>query len=292
MEETKRVSYDYSMLSTFLRCRRRYHFRYVRNLATKSRQTAAEFGHAIHSALDSWHTHRDLDRATQVFRNEFVPDETDNKRTISVGVKMLQLYAEKYAHEGFMVLKSEMPFKVPIPGTNVDFIGRIDKIVDWDGAIYILDHKTTSRLGHQFFYMIKPNMQFDGYIWSARQLGFPKCSGVVLDALLVAKGLTTPAQLAKLTPLARDISTRTEEELGNFLKDIKSTIRDIEACHLTNEWYPNTGACCDFVECPYRKVCKEEPIMQERIIQMEYKEEAWTPFEEGVQIVTPTQQAK
>ena len=268
--------FDYTMLSTFLRCRKRYYWRIVRNIVSKSPQTALEFGKCIHKALDEWHKHRNEEAALNVFLTKYKEDPSDDKRTLIVGKKLLQLYFDKYAHESFEVLASELPFTAPV-NAGISLIGRIDKIVKWDGVIYVLDHKTTSRLGYEFFYKIKPNMQFDGYIWAARQLGYPTCSGIVLDALLTAKGLTVPAQLAKLTPLARDVSMRTEKDIAKYLRNLPLIVEDIRKCYDTNIWYENTEACCDFIECPYRKICKEDEDIHERIISMDYKVEPWDP---------------
>ena len=272
-------AFDYTALSTFLRCRKRYYWRFVRDLVGKAPQTAPEFGRCIHKALDIWFTTHDQAKTISTFNTLFVENPADEKRTIRVGEKLLSLYMDKYDHEGFKVIKSEIPFAAPVRAGGFTLIGRIDKIIDRDGAVYVMDHKTTSRLGYEFFYKIKPNMQFDGYIWAARQLGFPTCSGILLDALLVAKGLITPVQLAKLQPLARDISMRTDEELDRYIQNICLIVDDIRKCYETDIWYDNTESCCDFIECPYRKLCKEDIAIQEKIAAMDYRIEHWDPLE-------------
>jgi len=268
---------DYTMLSTFLRCRKRYYWRIVRGIVGRAPQTAPEFGRCIHKALDNWFKFHNKEQATLEFLTSFKENPADEKRTNAVAKKLLDLYFEKYDHEGFKVLQSEIPFTVPIPDTDKALMGRIDKIIEWDGAVYVMDHKTTSRLGYEFFYKIKPNMQFDGYIWAARQLGYPTCSGILLDALLVAKGLTIPSQLARLQPLARDLSVRTDDDLKRYITNVKSIIEDMYICYQTDDWYENTESCCDFIECPYRKICKEDPEIHERIIEMDYQIERWDP---------------
>jgi len=252
----------------------------VRHLTGKTEALAPLFGKWIHKALDIWFKEHDIDKAIQVFKNNYVGNDLDNKRTIPMGEKILKLYAEKYEHEGFKVLATEKQFSLPLPvAPQTNLIGRIDKIIEWDGAVLVLDHKTTSRLGYEFFYKIKPNMQFDGYIWAARQLGYPICNGILLDAILVAKGLLVPAQMAKLTPLARDVSYRTEEDLQAYLNNIKCIINDIQKCYKEDVWCQNTESCCDFVECPYRRICKEDESVRERIIEMDFKVEKWNPLE-------------
>lgn len=271
---------DYTALSTFTTCPKKYYFRIIRGIVGKKPPVAAEFGRAIHKALDVWHTQRDIDKAIQVFHDTFPVEIEDEKRTHAVGEKILRLYAEKYEHEPFKVLESERKFSVKIPGTDMMLVGRRDKVVDIDGSQWVLDHKTTSRLGAEFFYKIKPNMQFDGYVYSAIQDGYTKCVGVILDAILVAKGLLIPAQLSKLTPLARDMSYRSELDIQRYIENITQIIQYIERSYEIGVWYDNTESCCDYVECPYRKICKEDVSLHERIIDMDYKVEPWSPNKE------------
>ena len=274
--------YDYTMLSTFLTCRRKYYLRMIRGLVGLKPPTAAEFGRCIHLALDDWFVHSNPATAKAAFVANFTEDPEDDKRTIKVGLKLLELYFEKYEQEPFKILEIEKVFEVPMGQLSVQgdwtLIGRIDKIIEWDKATMVMDHKTTSRLGYEFFNKIKPNMQFDGYIIAARRLGYPKCDSVLLDALLTAKGLCIPAQLSKLTPLARDISSRTTEELDEYVHDIHEIVDDLRDCYMQDRWSRNTESCCDYVECPYRKICKEEPAIREAIIAQDYKIEHWDPM--------------
>jgi len=280
MPEAFPTAFDYTMMSTFLRCRKRYYFRIVRDIVGKTAPVAADFGRAIHKALKIWFSAQDPDKAIDAFISSFIEDPTDAKRTHAVGRNILHRYFEKYAQEPFTVLENEKTFRIMIPGTNLYLIGRIDKIINLDGVIYVMDHKTTSRLGYEFFYKIKPNMQFDGYITAARQMGYPKCDSVFLDVLLVAKGLLIPAQAAKLTPLARLPDTRSESDLAKYLVNVRSILKDIASCYESGVWYENTEGCCDFVQCPYRRICKEDESIHEQVIKMDYMKSVWSPSEE------------
>lgn len=267
---------DYTMMSTFDTCKRKYHYRMVRGLVGKRPQVAPEFGRCMHLALDEWYSSHDLVKCQELFASVFVEDESDDKRTIAVGHKLLELYSVKYAHEPFTVVKTEMGFDIPLLGST-HLIGRIDKIIDWAGVIWVVDHKTTSRLGYAFFNKLKPNMQFDGYVFAARALGYPAV-GAMIDALLTAKGLTTPSQLARLTPLARDTSDRSDADLEEYLDDVDEILGDMKHCYELDEWHRSTDRCTDFGECPYRRVCKESQDVRERIIAMDYRVEPWDPL--------------
>lgn len=280
MSQTSKVpsDFDYTALSTFLTCRRKYWFRIIRGIIPTAPPTAAEFGRCIHIALDEWFTSHDLTKAKEVFSANWNEAIADEKRNLRVAMKMLELYAEKYSSEGFKVLEVEKVFRVPM--ADFFLIGRIDKVIEWDGAVMVMDHKTTSRLGYEYFFKIKPNMQFDGYIYAAKQAGYTECNSILMDVLLVAKGLLVPAQLSKLTPLGRDISTRTSDDLLEYMVDITSIVDDIKREYEFDTWPRNTESCCDFVQCPYRGICSQDASVRESIIASDFKIEPWNPAKE------------
>ena len=276
-----RKEFDYTMMSTFQTCQRKYYFRMVRNLVGKKTQTAPEFGKCIHSALDVWFSTRDINTTVRVFKESFVENPDDTKRTLVMGEWILRNYAEKYAAEPFKVIATEQTFELDLPNGN-KHTGRIDKIIDWDGAIYVMDHKTTSQLGPQFFNKFKPNLQMSGYVWAARRLGFTNCSGILVDGILVASGLLEASRRARLTPLARDISTRSEEELKEWEHTVLEIHDDIGECEGSGVWTPNFDACCDYGECPYRRICVEDGEVREKVIGMDFIKEEWNPLKKEV----------
>ena len=53
---------------------------------------------------------------------------------------------------------------------------------------------------------------------------------------------------------------------------------DIAVCEQKGIWYPNFDACTYYGECPYRRVCKEDNDIRERIIKSDYNIEHWSPL--------------
>jgi hypothetical protein len=262
--------FDYTMLSTYLTCQRKFYFRHVKDLIISKRQTALEFGHAVHSALSQWFTNSSPDQALQAFRADWDrfggDDQEDQKRTLAKAERIIKGYISKYQQEPFTVIENEKPFEVKISG-QLTYIGRRDKIVDWQGAIYVMEHKTTSQLGYTTFNRFKPNLQIDGYIYSANTQR-PQCHGCVVDVLLVAK---------TKEDYARKIETRTDEEIAEFPNlfcDIAHQInRSIEHDHYT----PNYEACTYYGECPYRTICMQPRNLWDRIQETEYTVSHWNP---------------
>src|SRR3990167_3629725 len=171
VQATKCNEYDYTMMSTYMTCQRKYWFRMVKGLVPKRVSTAPEFGRCIHKALDEWYKSQEIDKAVKVFIDAFVPNLDDDMRTHVLGEWILRNYAEKYQDQGFEIEMTEMEFSVKLPNGN-KLIGRMDKIIDWDGAFWVMDHKTTSGLTSNYMKMHTPNLQFDGYTYAARKLGY------------------------------------------------------------------------------------------------------------------------
>lgn len=284
-EEKKPIipdAFDFTALSTFCSCRYKYYLRHILDIIGLKPPIAAEFGRVIHLCLAEWYSSFDIDKTITVLKANWKDFPEDEKRTIAVGEKLLKLYHEKYKDPPFKILDSELAFEVPIPGMKYKLIGRIDKLIEWHDKIGVMDHKTTSQLGATFFNKIKPNAQLTGYAYAGRALRYP-VSFVLLDALLTAKGLLTPAYLVKLTPLARDEAAVTQDDINDYLETLIDTINSIERCYESGKWIKTgmfNGSCTDYVECPYRKICKEDANIREAIIIADYKKEHWDPRKE------------
>lgn len=267
--------YDYTMMSTYMTCQRKYWFRMVKGLAPRHVSAAPEFGRCIHKALDEWYITGDIDKAVQVFIDSFVADHNDDMRTHELGEWILRNYAAKYQDQGFKVLMTEMEFSIKLPNDN-RLIGRMDKIINWDGALWVMDHKTTSGLTSHYMKMHTPNLQFDGYTYAARKLGY-NVQGILVDAILVAKGLLDSTRRRNLTPLLRDFAYRTDEDLVRYEKQIMRIQSDIELKDDEDSYLPNLDACTYYGECPYRRICIEPREVWERIEKSDYKHEPWHP---------------
>lgn len=269
--------YDFTSLSTWQTCQRKYYYRHVRGLVGKVEATAPNFGKAIHAGLDSWYTDKDVTKAVDVFKSNYVEDLVrDDKRTHKMGEWILTNYDAKYRDQPHELIKTEHSFRVPLANGNF-LIGRIDKIVRWNNALWVIDHKTTSQLGANYFKMAEPNMQFDIYTYAARAEGYPVV-GVIVDALLVAKGLLDSTQRTRLTPLARFDCYRSDDHMAESMDTILSIQSEIDRCRESGVWLPNYGACTDYGECAYRRVDMEDRDIRERIIQSDYKVEFWSPL--------------
>jgi hypothetical protein len=258
-------------------CQRRFWWRHVKDLTTKTRSTPLEFGGAIHAALNVWFKNSSAEGALMAFKKAWEAVggdyQDDQKRTLAKGERILKGYIAKYAQEPFTVLANEKSFQIVMPN-GLTYIGRRDRVVNWQGAIYVMEHKTMSQLGYTSFDKFKPNLQIDGYIYEAAKNEYPQCHGCVVDAILVAK---------TKEEYARKIETRTAEEINNFPELFQQITESIQNSLANDHWVPNYEMCTYYGQCPYRTLCMQPKALWDRIASTEYVVSHWDPriTEEG-----------
>lgn len=283
--ETKERIWDYSTLSSFQTCRKKYYFEHIRHLKTTTKGAALQFGGAVHSALDIYYSTEDksqgLLNAKLVFEKEWQDREGDELRTVENGLKMLDAYADKYRHEPFKALgKPEQGFVFPIG--DILYGGRIDLPVEWDGNLWIMEHKTTTRLSGGYFDQYDLDKQVTGYIIAAEETFKRKVYGCVVNVMEPWKEVKTKTARTKAPEdhFARAPITRSDDLKERFKINVQRIVRDIKWCEETGEYMEaEKKEVCQYYNrpCPYLQLCKHGE--DERVIEREYIVEKWSPFE-------------
>lgn len=276
--------WDYSTISSFQTCRKKYYFEHVRNLRPQKKGLALTFGSAIHDALDTYYTSSPavrLESALKTFREKYQDPPEEELRTVANGVKLLETYASKYKFEPFTVVsKPEMGFVFPIG--DILFGGRVDLPVEWNGALWIVEHKTTTRLTAGYFDQYELDKQPTGYIIAAEEcLGKP-VQGCLINALEPWKDLIRPTAKSKQPEdhFLRHPITRSTMLKDRFKLNVQRIVRDIQWCEENNEFQEaEKKEVCQYYNrpCPYLQLCKYGE--NEKIIANEFVVEEWKPFE-------------
>ena len=307
-------TFDFTSLDTFQTCRKKYYYRMVKNLVPNTVAPALEFGKAIHLALEAYYKNGcNLEMALDAFTHNYADREGDDRRTIENGIKVLRGYAEVYKNEPFKVIDTEVGFAVPIsnmvteednvtrcntcgmavdgteqkecPGCltpySIILCGRLDALVDWDGQLYVLEHKTSSSLGMNYFKQFEINMQVDGYVYAATELTGRQCLGAVINVLEVWKDVKKPTAKTKTLEehYARDPQGRSVYELDEYKKDVPRIVRDLLEAERTGNFYRNKRSCFSYnYKCPYWDICKYGE--NDKLIARDFKEEKWEPYKQ------------
>ncbi len=284
--------WDYSTLSSFQTCRKKYYWEHVRNLRPKMKGVALEFGGAIHEGLDVYYkqvatvgNEQAIKEAIAKFSGMYQDREGDELRTVANGVKMLEWYGKKYKDEPFKTVgKPETGFVFFIG--DVLYGGRIDLPVDWDGNLWIMEHKTTTRLTGGYFDQYELDKQVTGYIIAAEEyFKERKVMGCIVNVMEPWKELIRPTSKSKSPEdhFLRKPITRSTFVKERFKLNVQRIVRDITWCHENNEFMEaEKKEVCQYYNrpCPYLQLCQYGE--NERTIENEYVVEKWEPFKSDV----------
>ena len=282
MESKERI-WDFTTIDDFQRCRRFYYWRHIRNLAPKVPGSALVFGGAIHTALDVYYLDG-LVKAIATFRETYKDREDDVLRTVENGVKALKWYAKVYSKEPFTILgKPEAGFVFPIG--EIMWGGRMDLPIEWDGQLWIVEHKTTSRLDVNYFKQFALDKQLTGYTIGAEEFFGRECRGCIINVIEVWKDLIRPTPKSKLPEdhFVRDPVMRSTRLKDRFKENVQKIVRDILWCEENDEFYEaeKKDVCFSYnYDCPYRCLC--EYGEDERVIEKDYVTSKWEPYKSEV----------
>jgi hypothetical protein len=183
-----KTTLTYSALSKFKNCRKAYDWRYNRELVPLKRAEALYFGSVIHDALELWHRDRDLNAVEYMLNQTYSARQGDEKMKADwhKATAIMRAYAACYPAEAFKVVALEQVFETEIrqPETRCasrTFIlrGKVDGIIDQDGRLYLLEHKTAGRINSGYLERLWHDMQIILYSY-----GIERALGIKLDGVL------------------------------------------------------------------------------------------------------------
>jgi len=222
--------YDATGLTDWLTCPMKFKYAHVDRIEPAKKPPALVAGELVHEALAVWYANGDIDEALAVIPDEVAELKDDNKRNPERLREILRNY--------FILHQTDQQ--------KWEIFGRIDMVVKQSGAIYVVEHKTTTQLGDQWHKNWTPNFQVDTYCYAAKRL-YGSCQGVFVNGILLAKTKTT---------FQRVLVSRNDEDLRMWEDEyylITSLIRQQIASG--EKWWRNTISCSYYGGCVYRELC-------------------------------------
>lgn len=280
--------WDNSTISCFQTCRRKYYFQYIRHLRPIVKGTPLIFGGAVHDALDCYYKGVDREKsaveAIKLFKSIYTTPEGDTLRTVENGVKMLVWYFTKYKGEPFTVVGKPEEGFVFFCG-DILYGGRLDLPVEWDGQLWIMEHKTTTRLGGSYFDQFELDKQMTGYIIALEEYSGRKCSGCIINAMEPWKEVKRVSAKTKQPEdhFLRKPLTKSKELKERFRYNVQAIVRDIKWCEANNEFQEaeKKEACFYYNRnCPFLQLCQYGE--NDKVIARDYVVEKWEPFKNAL----------
>ena len=159
---------------------------------------------------------------------------------------------------------------------HVNYTGKIDMIVEQDGSLAIVDHKTTSVEGPSFWSQFTLSAQMLGYCWAATKLLQRPVRSAIIDALIGRK----PTRTGVPYEYARQRFHYSNEHVDEWRADVESHIRTLLDNFMTGTFPRNTNSCYGKFSCQFRDVCPLPRNVQASALRSgAFVPRTWSPLE-------------
>jgi hypothetical protein len=223
-------------------------------------------------------------RATRAFIEKAKPLEAlpaENKRSIQNGVYTLWHYYKSFIDDPYIAYIDEQGpfvergFTFRLYESNliaIDYFGTIDLVVrhTQTGDILVCDHKTSSVVGTEFYNRLKPNHQYTGYLYGARQAFGLNTNMFLVNCLQVKEKPKTSRGTPPSFP--RQITTRDDADYTEFRETVTQAVESYLAQMRAEEWpMGHVNACATYGGCQYLQVCSAPRQLRENILNAKFK---------------------
>lgn len=153
--------------------------------------------------------------------------------------------------------------------------GHLDRVVSFNDQLLVMDRKTTTTtLGAYYFAQYEPHNQMTLYTLAGRTILNAPIRGVIIDAAQIL--------LEKPHAFARGFTYRTDDQLEEWLDDLRTTLTIAEAYATTDHWPMNDTSCDKFGGCRFREICTKSPSVRERFLANDFDklepDQKWNPL--------------
>lgn len=151
------------------------------------------------------------------------------------------------------------------------FCGHLDRIVEFNDALWVSDIKTTGNsLGAGFFKQFSPNNQFSMYTLACNVAFGTPLEGLMVDGCQIGTNFTR----FQRAPVERPKAVQEE-----WLREAGWWLRQMGDCSTDGEWPQNDKSCQMYGGCPYQGVCSKKPSARETWLKADFVQRIWDPLQ-------------
>jgi hypothetical protein len=153
--------------------------------------------------------------------------------------------------------------------------GHLDRVVDYGGSLFVLDHKTTTTTPSTYYFDgFNPNNQMTLYTLASQVVYKTPVKGVIIEAAQIL--------LEKPNKFERGTSFRTQDQLDEWVYHLEYWLSQAESYATAGHWPMNDTACDKFGGCRFRGICSKSPQVRDVWLNGEFTklplEERWNPL--------------
>ena len=159
-------------------------------------------------------------------------------------------------------------------GFNYILCGHLDRVVDYNDMLMVMDRKTTTTTLSDFYYS-----QFD---MSNQMTLYTLAGGVILGSPIKGVCIDAAQLMVDETKFGRSFTYRTQDRLEEWLENLSVWFAQAELFAEADHWPMNDTACDKFGGCKFKGACSADPRIREKLLQTRYKQlpedERWNPL--------------
>ncbi len=296
------IAWDSTSLGTLKECPRKYYYSMILGRQPRAESVHLTFGQHYHAALERYDhaKSRGADfeeaqleavqyclEATTVrlpgggWRPWASDDPNKNRFTL---LRSVVWYLEHFKEDpantiqlanGKPAVELSFRFETTIEapdGEHFVLCGHMDRVVELDESIYILDRKTTkNQISPSTFAAYNPDNQMSLYDFAGQvvlQQNY-EVKGVIIDAAQV---------IATISRFQRGFVHKTPAHREEFYRNTRYWLEQA-ADFAESQYYPmNDKSCGNYGGCPFREVCAKSPATRDKWLMGLTSPRAWDPL--------------
>lgn len=295
------LAWDSTSLGLLKECPRKYYYSIVLGYQGSGDNVHLAFGQLYHGALERYDHSRatgaDHDAAT-VSAVRYCLTETrvalanggwrprdwgDSNKNRFTLVRTVVWYLEQFRddpartlilHTGKPAVELSFRFETDfksLAGETFWLCGHLDRVVEFNNAVYGLDRKTTKHtLYSDFIEEYSPDNQMSLYDIALQVVYGIRGQGIIVDKAQIAVGFSR---------FERGFLPKTDEQRVEFYADTAFWIGQAELFARKNYWPMNDKACGNFGGCVFRGICARSPQVREMWLKGLYTKRMWDPLQ-------------
>lgn len=256
---------SFSELKTWRTCRMLHHYRYRERLEPKRKPVALKRGAWIHELLEAYYKGNDWREVHRTFTDEFATLMDEEREYYGdlpgTAETLMTLYEQTYPND--QTLEVELEFNEFPLSQSVHLKGRIDLVLEDSRGVWVVEHKTVSRMPSEDDRIVNPQVAL--YIPVVEQQLGVKVNGVLWNYLItrIPKRKQKDLLHRRYLPVNENVLSRLREEATVAAVEIHNLMRPYRSLH---------PMLCRM--CSYRSLCIGElmGLDVEFIKRNEYKE--------------------
>lgn len=285
-------AWDATSLEYAKRCPQLYKYKMIDGWMSNEEDIHLRWGAEMHLAFHNY----ELLRADGIDHNESVfhvvreilyhtedwnPDHKYKNKAFLIRSVIRKL--DKYENDPAITLKlangkpaSEVSFRFeldygPVEGQPYVLCGHLDRVADFNSEIFFEDYKSSTTTPSDWYWnQFHPHNQMSLYTLACR----------IIFQTTIKGGMIMSVQLMMDdTRCTRGFTYRTDEEIEEWLVDLKHWVGQAKSWAENGYWPKNDTACDKYGGCKFREICNKSPHVREKFLKSNFvKAEPWNPL--------------